>query len=125
MFGAWWWYGDMFNYDPAYRDRLMDGLRKAGVPEGTGVDIPFEKYRQLLHQGSNSYYDVAGATTIDPKTAKALHDRGVKFVDVRAAKGFASGHVPGAFNLDVATELSRDSLSRIVAKNEELLVLSR
>jgi rhodanese-related sulfurtransferase len=36
-----------------------------------------------------------------------------------AAKDFASGHVPRAFNLDIATELSRDSLARIVGKNEE------
>ena len=121
MFGGWWWYGDIFNYDPAYRDRLMEGLRKAGVPEGAGTDIPFEKYRQLLHK-SDGYFDVTGATTIDHKQAKTLHDRGVKFVDVRAAKGFASGHVPGAFNLDVATELSRDSLSRIVGKDEEFVL---
>jgi adenylate cyclase len=121
MFGGWWWYGDIFNYDPAYRDRLMEGLRKAGVPEGAGTDIPFEKYRSLLH-GSDGYFNVAGATTIDSEKAKALHDRGVKFVDVRAAKGFASGHVPGAFNLDVATEFSRDNLSRIVGKNEEFVL---
>jgi rhodanese-related sulfurtransferase/Tfp pilus assembly protein PilF len=121
MFGGWWWYGDIFNYDPAYRDRLMEGLRKAGVPEGAGIDIPFEKYRRLLHK-SGGYFDVTGATTIDHKKAKALHDRGVKFVDVRAAKGFASGHVPGAFNLDVATEYSRESLSRIVGKDEEFVV---
>ena len=50
MSGGWWWYGDIFNYDPAYRDRLMEGLRKAGVPEGAGTDIPFEKYRRLLHK---------------------------------------------------------------------------
>jgi len=43
-------------------------------------------------------------------------------VDVRAAKGFASGHAPGAFNLDVATEFSRDSLSRIVGKDEEFVL---
>jgi adenylate cyclase len=121
MWGGWWWYGDIFNYDPAYRDRLMDGLRKAGVPEGAGTDIPFEKYRGLV-QSSEGYFNVSGATTIDPKKAKTLFDRGVKFVDVRAAKGFASGHVPGAFNLDVATELSRDSLSRIVGKNEEFVL---
>ena len=121
MWGGWWWHGDIFNYDAAYRDRLMQGLRKAGVPEGAGTDIPFEKYRGLL-QSSEGYFSVIGATTIDPKQAKALHDRGVKFVDVRAAKGFASGHVPGAFNLDVGTELSRDSLSRIVAKNEEFVL---
>jgi TolB-like protein/rhodanese-related sulfurtransferase/cytochrome c-type biogenesis protein CcmH/NrfG len=121
MFGGWWWYGDIFNYDPAYRDRLMEGLRKAGVPEGAGIDIPFEKYRRLLHK-SEGYFDVTGATTIDAKGAKRLHDRGVKFVDVRSAKGFISGHTPGAFNLDVATELSRDSLSRIVGKDEEFVL---
>jgi TolB-like protein/DNA-binding winged helix-turn-helix (wHTH) protein/rhodanese-related sulfurtransferase len=115
---GWWWYGDLYNYDPAYRDRLIEGLRKAGVPEGAGTDIPFEKYRQLLHK-SGAYYGVTGATTIDHKQAKTMHDRGVKFVDVRAAKDFASGHVPRAFNLDVGTELSRDSLARIVGKNEE------
>jgi len=100
----------------------MEGLRKAGVPEGAGIDIPFEKYRRLLHKGSEGYFDVTGATTIDHKQAKTLHDRGVKFVDVRAVKGFASGHVPRAFNLDVATELSRESLSRIVGKDEELVL---
>jgi adenylate cyclase len=121
MWGGWWWYGDIFNYDPAYRDGLMEGLRKAGVPEGAGTDIPFEKYRGLL-QSSEGYFSVTGATTIDPKQAKALHDRGVKFVDVRAAKGFAKGHVPRAFNLDVGTELSRDSLSRIVGKDEEFVL---
>jgi rhodanese-related sulfurtransferase len=111
----------MFNYDPAYRDRLMEGLRKAGVPEGAGTDIPFEKYRALMHK-SGGYYDVTGATTIDLQQAKTLHDRGVKFVDVRAAQDFARGHVPRAFNLDVATELSRDSLSRIVGKDEEFVL---
>jgi adenylate cyclase len=121
MFGGWWWYGDIYDYDPVYRDRLMEGLRKAGVPEGAGTDIPLEKYRRLLVK-TGAYYDVTGATTIDLDQAKALHDRGVKFVDVRAAKGFDTGHVPGAFNLDVATELSRDSLSRIVGKDEEFVL---
>jgi rhodanese-related sulfurtransferase len=100
----------------------MEGLRKAGVPEGAGTDIAFEKYRALLHKTRDGYYDVAGATTIDLATAKTLRDRGVKFVDVRPAWGFASGHVPGAFNLDVATKLSKDTLSRIVRKDEELVL---
>jgi adenylate cyclase len=121
MYGGWWWYGDLFNYDPAYRDRLMEGLRKAGVPEGAGTDIPFEKYSQLLHK-AEGYFNVTGATTIDHAEAKTLHGRGVKFVDVRAAKGFVSGHVPGAFNLDAGTEFSRDRLSRIVGKDEEFVV---
>ena len=121
MSGAWWWYGDIFNYDSAYRDRLMEGLRKAGVPEGAGTDIPLEKYRALMRK-SGGYYEVTGATTIDHKQARTLHDRRVKFVDVRAAKDFGRGHVPRAFNLDVATELSRESLSRIVGKAEEFVL---
>jgi TolB-like protein/rhodanese-related sulfurtransferase len=121
MSGGWWWYGDMFNYDPASRDRLMAGLRKAGVPEGAGTDIPFEKYRALMRNNAG-YYDVTGATKIDLQQAKTLHDRRVKFVDVRAARDFARGHIPRAFNLDAATELSRDSLSRIVGKDEEFVL---
>ena len=120
--GGWWWYGDMFNYDPAYRDRLIEGLRKAGVPEGAGTDIPAEIFRRQLHKDGDGYYHVTGATTIDHKQAKTLHERGVKFVDVRAAKDFATGYVPRAFNLDVATELSRDTLSRIVGKEEEFVL---
>jgi adenylate cyclase len=120
--GAWWWHGDLFNYDPTYRDRLVEGLRKAGVPEGAGTDIPLEKVRRLLRKNVEGYYDVTGATTIDYKQAKKLHDRGVKFVDVRAAKDFANGHIPRAFNLDVYTELSRDTLSRIVGKDEEVVM---
>jgi adenylate cyclase len=120
--GGWWWYGDLFNYHPAYRDHLMEGLRKAGVPEGAGIDIPFEEYRRLIRKTVDGYFEVDGATTIDLRQASALHDRGVKFVDVRAAKGFASGHVPGAFNLDAGTELSSESLSRIVGKDEEFVL---
>ena len=41
---------------------------------------------------------------------------------MRPAQDFARGHVPRAFNLDVATELSRDSLSRIVGKDEEIVL---
>jgi tetratricopeptide (TPR) repeat protein len=60
MQGYWWWYGDIFDYDPAYRDRLVDGLRRAGVQEGAGTDIPFEEYRKLVTK-SGGEYDVAGA----------------------------------------------------------------
>ena len=119
--GGWWWYGDIFNYDPEYRDRLIEGLRKADVPEGAGTDIPFEKYRRLLRK-AEGYFDVTGATTINHAQAKSLHDRGAKFVDVRAAQGFASGHVPGAFNLAAGTDLSRETLSRIVGKDEEFVL---
>jgi TolB-like protein/rhodanese-related sulfurtransferase len=119
--GSWWWYGDLFNYHPAYREQLVDGLRKAGVPECAGNDMTLEDLHARMHK-RDGFYAVDGATTIDAREAKALHDRGVKFVDVRAAGDFAHGHVPGAFNLDVATELSRESLARVVRKDEEFVL---
>lgn len=118
--GAWWWYGDIFDYDPTYRNRLMEGLRKAGVPEGAGTDVPYEEYRKPVHKVLGEYI-VDGATKIDVKAAKALSERGVTFVDVRAALDFSRGHIPGAHNVDVATELSKESLARIVGKDDEVV----
>jgi rhodanese-related sulfurtransferase/tetratricopeptide (TPR) repeat protein len=100
---------------------LMEGLRKAGVPEGAGTDVPLEKYRALLQQARGRVRD-CGHHPDRLSAAKSLHDRGVKFVDVRAAKDFTRGHIPGAFNLDVATELSCETLSRIVGKDEDFVM---
>ena len=44
----WWWYGDIFNYDDDYRDRLVQGLRKAGVPEGAGAELRLADYKRLI-----------------------------------------------------------------------------
>ena len=114
-----WWYGDIFDYDEGYRERLTKGLRKAGVREAVGTDLAFADYRKLITK-SEGEYDVTGATKIDAPTAKALHDRGVVFVDVRAANDFAAGYVPGAVNLDLWIDLSRDSLSKVVGKDDEV-----
>jgi TolB-like protein/rhodanese-related sulfurtransferase/Flp pilus assembly protein TadD len=119
--GTWWWYGDLFNYDPAYRDQVGAGLRKAGVPECAGNDLSLDDLRAIMHK-RGGFYEIDGATTIDAPQAKALRDRGVRFVDVRAAKGFAGGHIPGAHNLDVAAEFSRETLARIAGKDEELVL---
>jgi rhodanese-related sulfurtransferase len=119
--GTWWWYGDLFNYHPAYRDQVGDGLRKAGVPECAGNEMSLDDLRARMHY-RGGFYEVDGATTIDVREAKALHDRGVKFVDVRAARGFAPSHIPGAYNLVVAAELSRESLGRIAGTDEEVVL---
>ncbi len=115
-----WWYGDIFDYDEGYRERLTEGLRKAGVREAVGTDLAFADYRKLISK-SEGEYDVAGATKIDTATAKALHDRGVIFVDVRAANDFAAGYVPGAINLDLWIDLSRDSLAKVIGKDGEVV----
>ncbi len=38
----WWWYGDVFTYDEDYRDRMVQGLRKAGVPDGAGPSCDWQ-----------------------------------------------------------------------------------
>jgi adenylate cyclase len=47
--------------------------------------------------------------------------RGVVFVDVGAPSIFPLEHIPGAVNLDLATALSRESLSRLVGKEDEVV----
>jgi adenylate cyclase len=54
-------------------------------------------------------------------TAKAMRDRGVVFVDARAANDFARGHIPGAVNLNVQTVLSRETLAPVAAKDQEVV----
>ena len=66
-----WWYGDIYDYDEAYRERLLAGLRKTGVPEGAGTEIPFVDLKRQMSKSAGEY-DVAGATKIDAATAKEL-----------------------------------------------------
>jgi adenylate cyclase len=117
---GWWWYGDMSDYHRPYRERLLAGLRKAGVPEGAGTDIPYEDYARLVSK-QNGEYSVEGATKIDAPTAKELHDRGVQFVDVRTPIAHGRGHIPGAHVRDVVTTLSRETLSQVVDKGSEVV----
>ncbi len=117
---GWWWYGDIFDYDDAYRERLQEGLRKAGVPEGAGTDLSRDEYLRFIVK-SGGEYNVEGATKIDAATAKALLDRGsVIFVDVRAPVVFDHGHIPGVTNLSLVTDLSKANLSEAVDKNDEV-----
>jgi adenylate cyclase len=99
----------------------VGGLRKAGVPECAGNDMTLEDLHARMSK-RDGFFAVEGARTIDAREAKALHDRGVRFVDVRAAGDFARGHVPGASNLDVAAVLSRETLGRVVGKQEEVVL---
>lgn len=117
----WWWYGDIFDYDDVYRERMQEGLRKAGVPEGAGTDLSRDDYLKLIVK-SGGEFDVEAATKIDAATAKALHDRGnVTFVDVRASVDFGWGHVPSAINLSLVTDLSKANLSAVVDKGDEVV----
>ncbi len=117
---AWRWYDDMFDYDPAYRNQLLEGLRKAGVPEGAGTDIPYETYARPVSR-VNGEFSINGTSKIAAATAKRLYDQGAKLVDVRSTVSFDHTHIPGSINLPATTVLSADALSQAVGKNEDVI----
>ncbi|HUE46855.1 MAG TPA: tetratricopeptide repeat protein [Aestuariivirgaceae bacterium] len=100
-----WW---SFN-EVADLERLKEGLRLAGVPEqGEGEQV--------------SPLEVVGATTVDPADAKALHDRGVPFVDVRPLGMFEVGCIPGGIHLDFVSTFNQDSLLAVADKGSEIVI---
>ena len=118
---GWWWYSDMYDYHKPYRDDLRDGLRKAGVPEGSApwaADFDFEA---RVHK-SGGLYTVESTERIDEMTAKALYDRGVAFIDVRDVGSFARGHIPGAVHLDLNLEFTEENLAQHVGRDDEVVI---
>ncbi len=93
----------------ADRERLRAGLAKAGVPK-------------VAPASAESPLEVAGATTVDAAAAKALLDRGARFVDVRSRARWEQGHPPGAVSLFLKTDLSEASLSAVAAKDQPLVI---
>jgi TolB-like protein/DNA-binding winged helix-turn-helix (wHTH) protein/rhodanese-related sulfurtransferase len=116
----WYWNVNLFHYHRPYVERLVEGLRKAGVPEGAGMDLPIDRYKSLIKRVGDGEYDVEGATEVDAATAKALRDRGVPFVDVRAHPDYAKGHVPGAVNLSLVFDLSKEALMKVADLDDEI-----
>jgi rhodanese-related sulfurtransferase len=102
----------------ANRKRLLEGLRKAGVPAGESPAPADTKYKELV-KVTEGAFDVEGAIKIDAVEAKTLHDRGVTFIDSRGSSLFKRGHIPGAKNL--LFHQVWDSLSRYVAANDEVV----
>jgi TolB-like protein/rhodanese-related sulfurtransferase len=115
-----WWYGEIFVYDEAYRERLLAGLRKVGIPEGAGTDIKYAEMKRLIHLSAGEY-TVDGATKIDAAKAKAMHARNVAFIDVRNNIDFGPGHIPSARNLELSSALSKESLSQVVGEGDEVV----
>ncbi len=116
----WYWNVNLFHYHRPYVDKLVEGLRKAGLPEGAGTDLPLDDYKKLIKRVRIGEYDVEGATEVEPAEAKALRDRGVPFVDVRAQPDYALGHVPGSVNLSLVFDLSKEALAKVADPDEEI-----
>jgi len=101
------------------RERLREGLRKAGVPPGPA---PVADAENLISETKEGLWEVEGATTADVATAKALFDRGVPFVDVRSDGSWKKGHIPGAVNLDSHHVFTEVELSKIVRKDHDVVM---
>ena len=52
--------------------------------------------------------------------AKALHDRGVLFVDVQPTYVYEQSHIPGAIHL--GAYLTEDALAEIAGKDQEMVI---
>jgi len=94
---------------------LREGLRKAGVTTEAN-------WYSLISSGSSGT-EVKGATTIDAKAAKALHERGVPFIDVYLL--WVQDRIPRAYFLEEWTDEFNDArLATIVDKTQEVVIYS-
>jgi rhodanese-related sulfurtransferase len=119
------WFEDTYIFeDESYPEPMFEGLRKAGVPEGAapeGVGFDFKALVSRHIGKTGKYYDVEGISKIDAAAAKTLSDRGVPIIDVRDAGNYARGHIPGAVNLDLNLDLTKENLAKTVNKNDEVV----
>jgi tetratricopeptide (TPR) repeat protein len=83
-----------------------------------------------VYGAGNTWFEVEGAAKIDTATAKALHDRGVLFVDTSNEPVWKEGHIPGAVNLPylwgeidpTKPWFQKPSLSKIADRTEEFVL---
>jgi tetratricopeptide (TPR) repeat protein len=102
--------------DESVRERYREGLRKAGMPQGS--QRPPLAFRGI----GKAPLEIEGATTIDATEAKALFDRGVPFVSVRSDPPWKRGHIAGAVHLHRGHDVTEAKLSKVVAKDEEVVI---
>ncbi len=114
------WHKNQYSFDDSYLSRLLEGLRKAGVPEGAQSQTAETDYETLVKKVSGTYI-VKGAPKIVAETAKMLWDRGVVFVNALPAHKHRRGHIPNSVNLHLDTDLTEESLARFVGKDEEVV----
>jgi TolB-like protein/class 3 adenylate cyclase/rhodanese-related sulfurtransferase len=112
--------GGWYDIDKTYLAQLVEGLRKAGVPEGATVKTVAVDYRDLVSRSAGTF-DVEGAVKIDAAGAKALSDRGVVFIDSRSNGPYSRGHIPNAINLFTTTNLTEEILSELVDPDDEVV----
>ena len=112
--------GGWYDYDKAYLTQLIEGLRKAGVPEGAAAETADVDFSDLVSK-SAGIFDVEGAVKIEVAGAKALFDRRVVFIDTRSNGPYSRGHIPNAINLHTFTNLTKENLSELVDPDDEVV----
>ncbi|MCK4706896.1 MAG: rhodanese-like domain-containing protein [Gammaproteobacteria bacterium] len=75
----------------------------------------------IAKEKPDSPLTISGATTIDATQAKALFDKEVIFIDVRKNIGWDAGRIPGAEHLELKKILSKESLGKLVKKDQEVV----
>jgi TolB-like protein/rhodanese-related sulfurtransferase len=101
------WTGD----DKSFRE----GLVRAGVGGGKA------DWMDLVISKASGWYDIEGATTINADTAKAMHDRGVPFIDVY--RRWMTEHIPGAYMMSLDEgEFNEVRLLDIVNRDQEVVI---
>ena len=65
--------------------------------------------------------DGPGVTVVDVGTARTLLERDVAFVDLRSL-AYIEGHIPGAVHLDWNQTFDEENLSRVVNKDQEVVL---
>lgn len=121
--GLWLEDTDLFE-DSAYPEPMFEGLRKAGVPEGAAPAREGFDFKALVSPSvieNSRGYDVEGVPKVDVAEVKVFSEHGVAIIDVRDAGSYERGHIPGAVHLDLNMDLTEESLSQVVDKDEEVV----
>ncbi|MEM7226635.1 MAG: BTAD domain-containing putative transcriptional regulator [Pseudomonadota bacterium] len=102
--------------EQADRQRVQEGLRKAGVPEGAKTE------QNLNYAQDVTPMNVDGATTVDAEQAKTLLEQGIKLVDVRDLADWRHGYIPGTLHLSLFRDFTDAKLSAVAERDEAVLV---
>lgn len=79
----------------------------------------------LLAEGSTKWKSpetVDGTETISLEQAKAMHARGVKFIDVRSPRQYKKRHIPRAIHLYIDDGFNEQNLLKHGNKNDPFII---